>query len=118
VFLTLGLNSSTLDTTRRFYERLGLNFTIEKHGNKGLSHFSTIAREVPVEVYPTVSTLPSSDHFFIGFEVDDPISLGKELIEDFGGISGDPPIPNTSSGIVTLRDPNGLLIRLFPKSAA
>ena len=40
----------------------------------------------------------------------------KELVEQFGGSNVEPPVPATSSGIVTLRDPNGLLVRLFPKA--
>ena len=115
MFLTFGLDSSSVDITRSFYERLGLNFSSEQHGDRGLPHFSTIVQDFAVEVYPTIKALPSADRLFIGFEVDDPVPLGDELIERFGGVRVEPPIPVTHSGIVTLRDPNGLLIRLFHK---
>jgi hypothetical protein len=116
LFLTLCLDTSRIEISRRFYERLGLNFSPEQHGHRGPLHFAAVLPEVPVEIYPTIKGLPSGDHFFMGFAVDDPLALSKELIDQLGGSNVEPPVPPTSSGIVTLRDPNGLLVRLFPKT--
>jgi hypothetical protein len=102
--------------TRRFYQRLGLDFSNEQHGNRGLPHYAAVVPSVPVEIYPGIKGLPLEDRFFVGFAVDSPESLLMELIEHFGGSHVKPPVPASTSGIVTLRDPNGLLIRLFPEN--
>ena len=114
MFLTLCLDSARLEVSRRFYERLGLTFSSEQHGPGAPLHFAAVLSQVPVEIYPTLKSLPPEDHIFIGFAVDDPVSLRVELIKDFGGKLVDPPVPLTTSGITTLRDPTGLLVRLFP----
>jgi hypothetical protein len=110
------LDTSLVEINRRFYERLGLNCSPEQHGRGGLPHFAAEIANVPVEIYPTMKGLPAGDRFFLGFEVDDPVVLSQELIGRFGGSDVEPPVPRTSSGIVTLRDPNGILIRLVPKA--
>jgi len=71
---------------------------------------------VPVEIYPAMKDLPASDRIFIGFEIDSPDELVRELMEHCGGTLPDPPVPKTKSGIVTLHDPNGILVRLFPRA--
>lgn len=114
MFVTLCLDDSTVETTRRFYQRLGLAFSKEQHGDRGLIHYAAVLPGVPVEIYPTIKGLPSEDKFFIGFAVENPASLLAELVEYYGGSYVMPPVQTTVSGIVTLRDPNGVLIRLFP----
>jgi hypothetical protein len=115
MFLTLCLDDSRAEITRRFYERLGLEFAPEQHGSKGLHHVAAAVDSVPVEIYPSIKGLPANEGLFIGFMVDAPAAVMQELIEQFGGKEVDPPIPVTRSGIATLRDPNGVLVRLFPQ---
>jgi hypothetical protein len=114
VFFTLCLDTARVEITRSFYERLGMIFSGEQHGQRGLPHFAAVVHDVPVEIYPAIKGLPADDRLFIGFAVEDPASTGADLIEHFGGRQVEPQIPPTASGIVTLRDPNGLLVRLFP----
>jgi hypothetical protein len=118
VFLTLCLDKEKVEISRRFYQRLGLDFASERHGDRGLLHYSAVMPSLPVEIYPTIRGLPSEDHLFIGFAVDEPESVGTELIEHCGGSQVEPPVPTTASGVVTLRDPNGVLVRLFPQTPA
>jgi hypothetical protein len=116
VLLTLCLDKTRVELTRGFYQRLGLDFSSEQHGDRGLPHYAAIVPSLPVEIYPGIKGLPLEDRLFVGFEVDRPMSLMMELIEHFGGGQVEPPVPVTASGIATLRDPNGLLVRLFPKT--
>jgi len=115
MFLTLCLNDSKVEITRRFYERLGYNFAPEQHGDNGLSHYASVVPSMPVEIYPAIKGLPSEDRFWIGVTVDAPEAVKAELIQEFGGSEPLPAIPTTKTGIATLRDPNGILVRLFPK---
>jgi hypothetical protein len=118
MFLTfLGLDNSKVEITKRFYGRLGYDFKPEQHGQKGLPHMATEIPLMPVEIYPPMRILPSEDRLFIGVYVSDPDSpevLKSELIHAFSG--EDIGVLTTSSGIATLRDPNGVLVRLFPKA--
>ena len=115
MFLTLCLDDATVETTRCFYERLGLSLAAQKHGEKGLLHYSAVMPSVSVEVYPTLRSLPPEDRLFIGLVVDEPESVKAKLVGSYGGRETEPPIANTKSGIVTLRDQNGILVRLFPR---
>jgi hypothetical protein len=116
MFLTLCLDDSAVETTRRFYGRLGYDFLPEKHGKNGLEHYAAPLSSVTVEVYPAIRGLPATDRFFIGVLADSPAALKADLIETFQGSEPHPPVPTTKSGIATLRDPNGILVRLFPKT--
>jgi|GEM_PF-4380685 len=116
MFLTICLDDSKFEMTRYFYQQLGYSFESEKHGEHGLTHYSTEISSVPLEIYPSLKNLPAQDRLFIGFIVEDPVTMKSELIERFGGIELELPIPTTKSGIVSLRDPNGILIRLMPNS--
>jgi len=105
------------EVTRRFYERLtGLTFASEQHG-AGLPHHAAEQSRLLIEIYPELKTLPPKDCFFIGEYVKDPKATKAELIAEYGGQEPQPEIPTTKSGIATLRDPNGILVRLFPKPA-
>ena len=115
MLLTICLDDSCVEITRHFYERLNCQFFSEKHGDRGLPHYAAVIPSMPIEIYPRIKGLPSEDRLFIGFTVDRPEDLKVELIEQCGGSEGEPAIPTTKSGIVTLRDPNGILVRLFPK---
>jgi hypothetical protein len=120
MFLTFTcLDPSKVEITKRFYERLGYNFAPEQHGKNGLPHVSTEIASMPVEIYPPIKGLPPSECLFVGIyvaETDSPEALKSELIRDFGGEGVD--VPTTKSGIATLRDPNRILVRLFPKAMA
>ena len=116
MFLTLCLDKTRVELTRRFYQQLGSNFSSEQHGDRGLPHYAALVPLMPVEIYPAIKGLPSDDRLFVGFAVDHPESMMMELIEHFGGSQVKPAVPATASRIVTFRDPNGLLIRLFPKT--
>lgn len=110
MFLTICLDDSKVEITRRFYERIGHQFTPERHGN-GLPHFSSEIESVTLEIYPSIKAISVEDHLFIGFNVDDPETMKSQLIQRFGGSEG---VATTKTGIATLRDPNGILVRLFP----
>lgn len=115
MFLTLCLADAEFELSRRFYERLGCQFTREQHGDRGLLHYAAVIPSMPVEIYPRIKALPLEDRLFLGFEVNDPDALKAELVEQCGGREVEPILPATRSGIATLRDPNGILVRLFTK---
>ena len=113
MFLTI--LTPALDGSRAFYKRLGCSFAAEQHG-RGPRHYSTVLDAVPLELYPPLASL-GAERFFIGVTVDgDPDVVKRELIAHHGGHVPQPDIPTTASGIATLRDPSGLLVRLFPQS--
>ena len=114
MFLTICLDDSKTTITRQFYEKLGIQFTPERHGTKGLAHESVSLPSTVFEIYPTLKSLPPSDRLFLGFEVDFPEKMKTTLLEEFGGFEDEVGLPMTASGIATLRDPNGILVRLFP----
>jgi len=111
MFITL--LTQNIEGSRAFYERLGYNFTEEQHG-AGPRHFSTNIQEMPVELHPPIKTL-GDEPFFVGIYVKGDLEATKrDLIDNFGGQEPVPAIPITKSGIISLRDPRGILVRLFP----
>lgn len=108
------ISSANLEGSRAFYERLGYSFAEEQHGS-GPRHFSTTLAETLFELYPPLKSL-GDEPSFIGIYVDgDADAVKQDLIENFGGKEPEPAIPTTQSGIASLRDPGGHLVRLFPR---
>lgn len=89
----------------KFYERLGLELTEEKHGG-GPRHLSAQIESV-LEFYPRKEGAPP---FFIGVETaEDRVTLKAELIAQFGGSAG----PRDGTSFLALCDPSGNEVRLF-----
>lgn len=65
-----------LETSKRFYERLGINFSYEQHG-KGEKHLSAVLEGLVFEIYPCNHNLDTSG-LRLGFRVD---SVDKTIQE-------------------------------------
>jgi len=90
-----------------------MTFNAEKHG-RGPEHVSAPLKDSVLEIYPPMKRANLSDAFYIAATVADPEVEKQVLIAQFGGSEAEPPVPTTASGIATLRDPDGRLVRLFP----
>jgi len=44
VFLTLCLDKARVEVSRSFYQRLGLDFASEQHGDRGLPHYAAVVQ--------------------------------------------------------------------------
>ncbi|MBX3314691.1 MAG: VOC family protein [Actinobacteria bacterium] len=94
-----------LETSRRFYEQLGLRFRSEQHG-AGPRHLSSEIGGTVLELYPR-GTGPSTEGVRLGFVVDDLDAVSSRcqanVVQD-GERDG--------SRIVVVRDPDGHKIEL------
>ncbi len=73
----LVLRCKNIHTTKEFYEKLGLGFSLEKHGN-GPEHYSSLDAGFVFELYPHKSGVEFQDTR-IGFEVEKLGDLLKTL---------------------------------------
>lgn len=97
-----------LDTSRRFYEQLGLAFQSEQHG-AGPQHLSSQIGGTVIELYPRGSS-PSTEGVRLGFVVDD---LGAVSSRCESNVLEDR--ERDGRRIVVLKDPDGHKIELTDK---
>lgn len=108
----LVIRVADLEASRRFYEALGLDFQVEKHGS-GPEHLSYALSGFVFEIYPRRSEADSTSSVRIGFGLPalDPFlldklrSLGAELV------SG--PKESEWGRRLVLRDPDGHTVELL-----
>jgi lactoylglutathione lyase len=62
------VRSPDVERARRFYERLGLNFTRHRHGN-GPEHYASEGGPVVFEIYPAEDAATATHHIRLGFQV-------------------------------------------------
>ena len=65
----LVIRCQDIETSKAFYEALGLTFSKEKHGG-GAEHYSSEIEGFVFEIYPSSST-KAQDNTRLGFEVPD-----------------------------------------------
>jgi catechol 2,3-dioxygenase-like lactoylglutathione lyase family enzyme len=106
----LVLRCRDVEVTRRFYEKLGLGFTEERHG-AGPRHYAWEKDGVVLELYPTTAG-QSPDNIRLGFST--PL-----LADVFGAIRHDaevtvlkPPYTTADRLIVLLQDPDGRKVEI------
>lgn len=106
----LVLRCKDVEASRRFYERLGLTFTKEKHGS-GPEHYASTEAGFVLELYP-VKEGHGPDNVRLGFSLP---GLG-ELIDD---LMKHPDVivlkqpRNTADGlVVVLQDPDGRAVKV------
>jgi len=99
----LVLRCNNLETTKVFYEKLGLEFIKEKHG-KGVEHYSTYVGEMVLELYPLKDKF-QIEQSRLGFRVEPSCleNLKNDIISqyEFNG-----------QNIVVVQDPDGRKIEL------
>jgi len=101
----LVLRCLNLDTSRRFYEALGLAFTEEQHG-KGPVHFACEIGAMVFELYPP-NDAGATQNLMLGFTVDD---LGA-VLGSLAGLGYQPKSPPKNNR-VTVLDPDGNAVML------
>jgi lactoylglutathione lyase len=93
------LRCSDLESARRFYEALGLQFSREQHGN-GPLHYSCHVGQVVLELYPLTSR--SSSGLRLGLRV----PSVRTIVEAMTSIGAD--VRTTPDGAsAVIRDPDG-----------
>lgn len=104
----LVLRCADLAASLRFYERLGLVLTAERHGD-GPEHFSApLGNGVLLELYPGRAEMGPADAVTIGVAVDDPEVVLARCIVDGVPLTRDA----TSIDTLVMRDPDGRRVRV------
>lgn len=96
-----------------FYNRLGLAFTQEQHGD-GPVHFAFGDEHLVVEIYPAGPEIPAdASGTMIGFEVEDV----DQIISNSTDWDVAEPVKNTPMGRrMILRDPDGRKVFVYSQS--
>ena len=107
----LVIRATDLVAARAFYEALGLDFELEKHGN-GPEHLSHAKSGFVFEVYPRRSNSDSTSSVRLGFSV---ASLASVLIslEDVGAEVVSKPKESEWGRRAVVRDPDGHTVELL-----
>ncbi|MDY6901712.1 MAG: VOC family protein [Cyanobacteriota bacterium] len=101
-----------LETSKKFYETLGINFVYEQHG-KGEKHLSAVLEEIVFEIYPSSNNVDTSQ-LRLGFRV----SSVDKVIEKLQAIETDiisPPKDSQWGRRAVILDPDGYKIELITK---
>lgn len=101
----LVLRCKDVEITRRFYEKLGLVFIEEKHGN-GPKHYAWDSGDFLLELYPTTEgQLP--DNVRIGFTTPSLADLTGDLLHRPDVNVLKPPHATADRLAILLQDPDG-----------
>lgn len=101
-----------LETSKRFYEILGINFSYEQHG-KGEKHLSAILEGIVFEIYPSNNNIDTSA-VRLGFRV----SSVDKTIEELQAIETaiiSPPKNSQWGRRAVILDPDGHKIELVTR---
>lgn len=99
-----------LEISKRFYEKLGINFSYEQHGN-GEKHLSAMLEGIVFEIYPRSNNINTSNCVRLGFRV---ASVDK-IIEELQAIETvivSPPKDSQWGRRAVIIDPDGHKIEL------
>jgi predicted enzyme related to lactoylglutathione lyase len=99
------LKSPNVEATKKFYESMGIDFTVEQHGD-GLRHYAGIINEVLMESYPGGA---GNEGLTMGFCVNDLGALQRTLISAGGKLIAE---PTTDNPYLNIRDSDGRRIIL------
>ena len=100
-----------LEAARAFYEALGLDFQLEKHG-KGPEHLSHAASGFVFEIYPRRSTTDSTAAVRLGFSVPSLTAVLTRLNRTEAEVVSKP--QESTWGLrAVLRDPDGHTVELL-----
>lgn len=100
---------ANLAASRRFYQRLGLEFRHERHGS-GPEHLSTVIGGTVVELYP-IGSGPSTQGLRLGLVVADL----AEIAVTCGAVIKD--IERVGQRVVVVQDPDGHKVELMEPPA-
>jgi catechol 2,3-dioxygenase-like lactoylglutathione lyase family enzyme len=101
------LGCRNLDSSRRFYESLGLVFATERHGS-GPLHYSSALGTTVLELYPASS---ATSNVRLGLVVPDVASAVESVRSEGGQVDRE---PTTSRTTALVRDPDGNPVELSP----
>jgi len=105
------LKTAQLETLRRFYEALGVQLRMERHG-KGPVHYAGQIGHVVLEVYPLPDAETAADRTTrLGFAVTDL----RQILSTLEGQGAEvvTPINETEGGLyLVVRDPDGRTLEL------
>lgn len=107
---SLVLRCANIEASRAFYERLGLRFSREKHGN-GPEHYATIDHAPLIELYPDAT---NSDRTRLGFDVTD-VDAIVERVASAGAAVRTLPSASPSGRRAVVIDPDGRAVELIEK---
>ena len=96
-----------------FYERLGLVFQPERHG-EGPEHLACEMKGCVFEIYPVTSRRPSTEGLRIGFEVAD-LDAACNAALQADGILVEAPCDGAWGRRAVMRDPEGHLLDLVQR---
>ncbi|MBL8677869.1 MAG: VOC family protein [Myxococcales bacterium] len=105
---SLVLRCANIDASRDFYERLGLRFSREKHG-EGPEHYATIDNAPLIELYPES---PSNDRTRLGFDVAD-VDAIVERVAASGATVRALPSESPRGRRAVVIDPDGRAVELI-----
>jgi len=109
------IRAADIDTSRAFYELLGVNFQHEQHGN-GPEHFAADLDGVIFELYPQTNDLHASDSARLGFTVHSLNDTVSQL-DQFGSKIVSPPKDTQFGKRAVVADPDGRRIELKQSSS-
>lgn len=107
-FITL-LTSKNIDTTKQFYEALGLAFVPEKH-KSGSEHYSSSFENCLLEIYPETTAKKDKTTFIMNVKN---IEYSLKNILNYGGKILDDSNINAKNKRATIEDPDGRIIQIF-----
>ena len=106
----LVLRCKDIEVTRRFYERLGMAFTKERHG-KGPEHFASTNPRFVLELYPVQGDqLP--DNVRLGFSTPLLADLSGNILHSSDMTVVKAPYATADRLIMLLQDPDGRKVEL------
>ncbi len=106
------LRSLDMENTIRFYQALGLNFVVEKHGNTP-KHYACKLGSMVLEIYPVVNEA-STDTTRLGFYVSKLDKIVTQL-EKIGVVVRQSPKFTQWGYSAVVQDPDGRSIELTEK---
>lgn len=109
------LRSADMERAADFYSRLGLRFSLHRHG-KGPEHFAAEVAGSVFEIYPLSPGGPSSSGARIGFSV---VSLDDalEALADFPDAVVSPAADSPWGRRAVVADPDGHRVELVQRSS-
>jgi len=96
------LRTSRLIELKAFYERLGMSFVEERHG-EGPLHYSTMLGEVVMELYPLAADAVEAETIRLGFAVTALATIVTRLRATANGLRA------------VVRDPDGRAVELYQR---
>lgn len=110
------LYSADLNRSKAFYERLGLRFTPERHG-QGPQHFSCHLGDSVFEIYPLKKEALAQNKVRIGFFVPS-VDEALERIKETGLRLVSPPQDSPWGRRAVVEDPEGNAVEITSRIAA